>query len=182
MGRKLVVVALLSLAASAFDGFLCGTLRAETRVDRWQLQPQLRPSRPAVVGRAVVEPLSRRSVEYQMKARTCLRSQLSRVFPTVDTPRGLIVDIPASLLPSGHGLSRQMTEKLAQVAEALPPDVDVRVEGYTDERGSRAQTLRASSGLAETVRNVIEENDESPREIGATGFVSNTASKLHERR
>jgi len=186
-------------AGASSDLFFCRAMGAGREFGGTASQPQIKPavlvrpsrtsqqilpavSRPAVVGEAVLEPLSRRSVEYQMETRAILRSRLSRIFSTLDTPRGLIVNIPASLLSSGSGLPRDTSENLAKVAEMLPPDVDVRVEGYTDDRGSASRTLLASCGLAEAVRNVLEQNDTSPREITATGFVSNAVSKLHDRR
>src|SRR5579864_5438929 len=157
MSRALLIIAVLSF----------GAMGAETEGGRNEAQPQMTPavlvrpsessrqilhtiSRPAVVGTAVVEPLSKRSVEYQIKTRTLLRWQLNRIFPTVDTPRGLVVNIPASLLSSGYDLSREASEKIARIAEMLPPDVEVRAEGYTDDRGSAKLTLGASSGVAET--------------------------------
>jgi flagellar motor protein MotB len=135
-----------------------------------------------VEGQAVLEPLSRRSATLQLLCRAQLKARLNRILPTQDTPRGLVVSVPASLLSNHQALPRETSEKLVRIAEIIPPDVAVRVEGYTDDRGTSARNESGSSGLAETVREVLVANDNVPREIMATGFVSKALARARAKR
>ncbi len=104
-----------------------------------------------VVGEAIKEPLQAKSLHTQGVRKAQLLAQLNRVLPTHDTARGLVVTIPESLLGRSGKVPDQISKRLEQIAALLPPDVVVRVNGY----GQQAQA----------VRQVLVDNDESPREI-----------------
>jgi outer membrane protein OmpA-like peptidoglycan-associated protein len=135
-----------------------------------------RPSRPAIPpieGRAVREPLQRTSTAFQLLRRKQLQEEMNRVLPTRDTPQGLVVTLSNSLVPDGRTVPAETAQKLARIVEIIPPDVGMRVEAYTEERRTPAETHDNSYGIADAVRDVLVDNDNSPRSIAATGFVSN---------
>ncbi|HYL75517.1 MAG TPA: hypothetical protein VEU96_14995 [Bryobacteraceae bacterium] len=104
-----------------------------------------------VVGEAIQEPLQARSRHTQGVRKAQLHAQLSRILPTHDTSRGLVVEIPESVLGRSGKLLDYISKRLEQIAALLPPDVVVSVNGYGQQ--------------AAAVRQVLVDNDESPREI-----------------
>ncbi|MDP8979457.1 MAG: OmpA family protein [Acidobacteriota bacterium] len=128
---------------------------------------------PAIEAQVVHEPLQQRSMAYQRMCRARLLAKLNRVLETRDTPRGLVVTVPDSLLADGNTVPPETSKKLAEIAEMFPPDVTIRVEGYTDHRGTSAQNLEASYKRAQAVQDVLAANDALPRRIPTAGFVSN---------
>ena len=137
---------------------------------------------PTIEAVAVQEPLQRTSVAVQRLWRAQLRAELNRILPTRDTPRGLVVTVPDSLLPTRNAISASTSEKLARIAEIIPPDATVRVEGYTDDLGSNEKNQDGSCGRAEAVRDELVANDNASRSIPATGFVSSAAASRASRR
>jgi outer membrane protein OmpA-like peptidoglycan-associated protein len=125
-----------------------------------------------VEAEVVNEPLQRRSVVYQRLCRAQLLAKFNRILPTRDTARGLIVTVPDSLLSNRNTVPPETSKKLAQIAEMLPPDVTVRVEGYTDHRSSNAENEANSYSRAQAVQDVLMSNDSLPRAIAIAGFVS----------
>ena len=130
--------------------------------------------RPPIEAEAVREPLQPRSMAFQRRSRAQLLAQLNRVLPTRDTPRGLVVTVPAWLLFSRGDVPDGTVDRLARIAGMLPPDVTVRVEGYSDDQGSDAENENASYGRAQAVRDVLAANDDLSHSIVAAGLVSNT--------
>jgi flagellar motor protein MotB len=125
-----------------------------------------------IEAQVVHEPLQRRSVAYQRLCRSQLLSKLNRILDTRDTPRGLVITLPDSMLLNGNMVPPETAEKLAKVAELFPPDVKIRVQGYTDRRGSEAENEAASYRRAQAVQDVLMANDPLPRAIAVSGFVS----------
>lgn len=82
-----------------------------------------------------------------------------------------MVTVPESLV--SDTVPPETSKLLAKIAALIPADVNVRVEGYTDDRRVSAANQATSYGRAQAVRDVLVENDESPRDILAKGFVSN---------
>jgi outer membrane protein OmpA-like peptidoglycan-associated protein len=126
-----------------------------------------------VEAEAVQEPLQSRSASLLRVRRAQLRIQLNRILPTRDTARGLVVTVPETLLADLNTVPPETSARLAKIAAMIPADVTVRVEGYTDDRRATAANQATSYGRAQAVRDVLVENDESPRDILAKGFVSN---------
>lgn len=104
-----------------------------------------------VVGEAIHEPLQSKSVNAQGLRKAQLHAQLGRILPTHDTAQGLVVEIPESVLGRSGKLLEYISKRLEQIAALLPPDVTVRINGYGQQ--------------AAAVRQVLVDNDESPREI-----------------
>lgn len=119
-----------------------------------------------VEGQAVKESLQARSV-YTLRARkTQLRAELNKILPTRETTQGLVVTVPAALLGNSGDVPDSTSKRLAKIASMMPPDVTVRVTAYSDgERGV---------ARADAVREVLVQNDDSPREIETAGFVSSS--------
>ena len=122
---------------------------------------------------AVQEPLQRRSLAVQRLWRARLLEDLNRILPARETPRGIEITVSEPLLSSTDTVPAPTYDKLAKIAELIPPDATIRVEGYTDDLGSSEKNLDGSYGRAEAVRDVLVTNDNASRTILATGFVSN---------
>jgi flagellar motor protein MotB len=127
---------------------------------------------PPIEAQVVHEPLQRRSVAYQRMCRAQLLAKLNRILETRDMPRGLVITVPDSMLSNGNVVPPETAEKLAKIAELFPPDVKVRVQGYTDHRGSEAENEANSYRRAQAVQDVLMANDPLPRSIKVAGFVS----------
>ena len=104
--------------------------------------------------------------------RARLVEELNRILPTRETPRGLVITVSEPLL-SSNAVPKPTYDRLARIAELIPPDATIRVEGYTEDLGSNDKNLDGSCGRAEAVRDVLVTNDNASRTILATGFVSN---------
>ena len=118
-------------------------------------------------GRAVREPLQRRSLSTQSVRKVQLRSQLNNILPTRETARGLVVTVPG-----GDGSAQvpdDIRDRLAKVAALFPPDVSIRVEAYCDGRNW--------NNRAEAIRSVLEDNDSSPRDIETAAFLATNARR-----
>jgi flagellar motor protein MotB len=125
-----------------------------------------------IEAQVVHEPLQPRSVAYQRLCRSQLLSKLNRILETRDTPRGLVIMVTDSMLSNGNVVPPETAEKLAKIAELFPPDVKVRVQGYTEHRGSEAENEASSYRRAQAVQDVLMANDPLPRKIAVAGFVS----------
>jgi outer membrane protein OmpA-like peptidoglycan-associated protein len=74
--------------------------------------------------------------------------------------RGTVLTIPGSVL-FGTGKSsltssaQKSLDKVAQALQQVPPDTKIRIEGYTDSRGSDDVNERLSQSRAEAVRNYL---------------------------
>ena len=169
MGVKVIALIFTTLmaATSAFSQSPATAVTTSTQ--------QLRRAAyvPPLEAEVVNEPLQRRSVAYQRLRRAQLLARLNRVLKTRDTPRGLVVPVPDTLLSNRNTVPLETAQKLAKIAEMLPPDVTIRVEGYTDHRGSEASNEDASYRCAQAVQDVLVANDNLPRSIAIAGIVSN---------
>ena len=125
-----------------------------------------------IEAQVVHEPLQPRSVAYQRLCRAQLVAKLNRILETRDTRHGVVITVPDSLLSSDNVVPPETAEKLAKIAELFPHDVKVRVQGYTDHRGSEAENEAASYRRAQAVQDVLMANDPLPRPIAVSGFVS----------
>jgi outer membrane protein OmpA-like peptidoglycan-associated protein len=127
---------------------------------------------PPIEAQVVHEPLQPRSVAYQRMCRAQLVAKLNRILETRDTPHGVVITVPDSMLLNGNVVPPETAEKLAKIAELFPHDVKIRVQGYTDHRGSEAENEANSYRRAQAVQDVLMANDPLPRSIGVAGFVS----------
>jgi flagellar motor protein MotB len=109
----------------------------------------------------------------QRQTRANLLAGLNNILPTRDTPRGLVVVVPDSMLEtSPRNPSPPVARQLAQIAALITtyPGLSVRVEGYTDDRGSDVEDLAISQGRAQVVRDILITNGVPAGAAMAAGY------------
>ena len=109
----------------------------------------------------------------QRQTRANLLASLNNILPTRDTPRGLVVVVPNSMLEtSPRNPSPPVARQLAQIAALITtyPGLSVRVEGYTDDRGSDVEDRAISQGRAQVVRDILITNGVPPGAAVAAGY------------
>jgi outer membrane protein OmpA-like peptidoglycan-associated protein len=109
----------------------------------------------------------------QRQSRSELLAQLNSVLATHDTPRGLIAMLPdSSFEPSRAGLQPAASAQLARLSSMLAryPALTVRVEGYTDDRGSDREDQRASEQHAQAVRQALVAGGIAPSSVTVVGY------------
>ena len=109
----------------------------------------------------------------ERQTRANLLAGLNSILPTRDTPRGLVVVVPSSMLEtSPQSPSPPVARQLAQIASLITtyPDLSVRVEGYTDDRNTDLEDRAISQGRAQVVRDILITNGVPPRAATAVGF------------
>jgi outer membrane protein OmpA-like peptidoglycan-associated protein len=102
-----------------------------------------------------------------------LQKQLSLILETKETARGLIVSMPDVLFDFNQSTLRAgAREKLAKVAGVLLayPDLQVEVEGHTDNVGTDDYNQRLSERRAESVRGYLTQQGIPAASIAARGF------------
>jgi len=110
----------------------------------------------------------------QVRAR--LLGQLNQVLQTKDSARGLIVNMPDVLFKlNSASLTSDARERLAKVAGVLIayPDIQVEVDGYTDNTGSAGYNQQLSQQRAETVRSYLVQQGVPSGSVAAKGFGPN---------
>lgn len=113
------------------------------------------------------------TAQQAQQERARLQSQLNNVLQTRDTASGLIMNMPdvtfavnrATLVPSAQ-------IKLAKIAGILLsyPDLNVRVDGYTDNTGTPDYNQQLSEQRADSVRNFLISQGVKASSISATGL------------
>ena len=100
-----------------------------------------------------------------------LLHQLNAAFPTLDTPRGLVMTIPASWLRDAAGIEN-VRRRLASAARTLMsiPGLRYEVDGHTDSGSSEAARISASQALAGTVRDLLSAGGIPPSAITSRAF------------
>ena len=92
-----------------------------------------------------------------------------------------MVTVPAWLLSNRDNVPDGSADRLARIAEMLPPDVSLGVEGYSDDQGSDAENEYASYGRAQAVRDVLAANDHLSHSIVAAGLISKSTPMVIRR-
>jgi flagellar motor protein MotB len=141
------------------------TVRAEADLAREQSQARQKPPRTAQADRLMPRP-----PDTSRETRAALRQRLGQSgFQTLDTPRGLVVVLPNSLVESAPDAVRG---RLASVAAALRmyPGLRIEVEGNTDSAG--AAGTRFTEELAAHVRDMLVAQGIAPASITAAGYGS----------
>jgi outer membrane protein OmpA-like peptidoglycan-associated protein len=108
-----------------------------------------------------------------LQTRQRLLQQLNQVLQTRETARGLIVDMPDVLFDTDqHTLKPGARERLAKVAGILPayPDLNVTVEGHTDNLGRVEYNQQLSEQRANSVREFLIKQGVRPENIQSRGF------------
>ncbi len=108
-----------------------------------------------------------------LQTRQRLLQQLNQVLQTRETARGLIVDMPDVLFDTDqHTLKPGARERLAKVAGILLayPDLNVTVEGHTDNVGGVEYNQQLSEQRANSVREFLTKQAVRPENIQSRGF------------
>jgi outer membrane protein OmpA-like peptidoglycan-associated protein len=107
----------------------------------------------------------------QMRER--LRAQLNAVLETRETARGLIMNMSDVLFDfNQYTLKPDAREKLAKVSGILLayPDLQIQVEGYTDNIGSDDYNQKLSEERANAVRDYLVSQSVTQDKISAAGY------------
>ena len=107
------------------------------------------------------------------EARERLRAQLNAILVTVETPRGLVVNLSDVLFDTGRYTLKPNTQiALARIAGILQSyqGLKVQVEGYTDSTGSDAINQKLSENRANTTRDWLVKQGVSMDNITAAGY------------
>jgi outer membrane protein OmpA-like peptidoglycan-associated protein len=102
-----------------------------------------------------------------------LLAGLNGILPVRDTPRGLVMVVPDSMLEtSPRNPAPPVARQLAQIASLITtyPGLSVRVEGYSDDRGSDLESRSISQGRAQVVRDILVTNGVPAGAATATGY------------
>jgi outer membrane protein OmpA-like peptidoglycan-associated protein len=102
-----------------------------------------------------------------------LKDQLNQVLETRETARGLIVNMSDVLFDTGqYTLKPGAREKLAKVSGILLayPNLQLQVEGYTDNVGSENFNQTLSEKRADAVRDYLTSQGVAMTNIGAAGY------------
>ncbi len=111
----------------------------------------------------VMQAKQAQSVSAQRQSRAELMAQLNGILPTHDTPRGLLVTVPDSMIERSA-----VSDRVSRIATMVSSHagLNVHVEGYTDDRGSEARAEKD----AQTVRELLVADGLAPDSVTATGF------------
>lgn len=110
-----------------------------------------------------IEAKQAQSISAQRQSRAELLAQLNGILPTRDTPRGLLVTVPDSMVERS-GLAQRLT-RIAGILSSHP-GLRLSVEGYTDDRGSDAEAQKH----AQTVRELLVSAGLSSDAVTAAGL------------
>lgn len=98
---------------------------------------------------------------------------LNGILPARETPRGLVVVVPDSMLETSPlNPAPTAARRLAQLAALITtyPGASVRVEGYSDDRGTDLECRSISLGRAQVVRDILVTNGVPASAAIATGY------------
>ena len=143
---------------------------AEAEQARQQAQARQMQARQNAATQTEADRLRPRPPENARETRSALRQRLSRSgFQTLDTPRGLVVVIPNSLVESA---AEAVRGRLASVASAVAayPGLRVEVEGNTDNSHSASASRVLSDELATRVRDMLVPAGIAASSISAVGY------------
>jgi outer membrane protein OmpA-like peptidoglycan-associated protein len=107
------------------------------------------------------------------KARAQLLEQLNRVLETKDTPRGLVVNMAETLFDTGkYDLRPEAREKLARLSGILAthPELQLDVEGHTDNTGGTQINQTLSEQRAQAVAKYLVAQGVSERTVKSEGL------------
>jgi len=132
----------------------------------------------AVAERARAEAEQARAIAAVMpprlqQSRANLLAGLNSILPARETARGLVVTVPDSMLEtSPRNPAPPVSGRLAQIASLITtyPGLSVRVEGYTDDRGSDVEDRAISQGRAQVVRDILVTNGVPAGAAVAAGY------------
>ncbi len=122
------------------------------------------------------EQSAQQATQQTEQIREKLKEQLNQVLATRETARGLIVNMSDVLFDTGqYTLKPGAREKLAKVSGILLayPNLQLQVEGYTDNVGSQDYNQTLSERRADAVRDYLTSQGVSMTNISAAGYGMN---------
>jgi outer membrane protein OmpA-like peptidoglycan-associated protein len=122
---------------------------------------------------AAAQQTAQQASEQTAQMRERLKDQLNQVLQTRETARGLIVNMSDVLFDTGqYTLKPGAREKLAKVSGILLayPNLQLQVEGYTDNVGSDQFNQKLSEERADAVRDYLTSQGVRMGNISATGY------------
>jgi len=156
-------------AQAAADRSAAEAERAAAEADRAAAEQARREVQEARLSRPVVQ--AQAWAPRQDRAR--LLAGLNGILPVRDTPRGLVMVVPDSMLEtSPRNPAPPVARQLAQLAVLIAtyPGASVRVEGYSDDRGTDLECRSLSQGRAQVVRVILVTNGVPSGAAIATGY------------
>jgi outer membrane protein OmpA-like peptidoglycan-associated protein len=122
---------------------------------------------------AAAQQTAQQASQQTEQMREKLKDQLNQVLQTRETARGLIVNMSDVLFDTGqYTLKPGAREKLAKVSGILLayPNLQLQVEGYTDNVGSDQFNQKLSEQRADAVRDYLTSQGVQMGNISATGY------------
>ena len=119
------------------------------------------------------EQSAQQATQQAEQVRERLRQQLNQVLQTTETARGLIVNMSDVLFDfNKYTLKPEAREKLAKVSGILLayPNLQVQVEGYTDNIGTDEYNQKLSERRADGVRDYLVSQSVTDNNVTAKGF------------
>jgi outer membrane protein OmpA-like peptidoglycan-associated protein len=142
--------------------------QAQAQAAQAQAQAQAAQAQ-AAAARQTAQQASQQSEQMREK----LKDQLNQVLQTRETARGLIVNMSDVLFDTGqYTLKPGAREKLAKVSGILLayPNLQLQVEGYTDNVGSDQFNEKLSQQRADAVRDYLASQGVTQTNISAAGY------------
>jgi len=161
--------------------------RAETEAAALSTPPPL-PANPApvVVITQPAQPAANQQASQKMDTRMKLLQQINRVFPALDTPRGLVVTVSDADF-RGTMLQPALISRVGTLGAILAtePGVSVEVEGHVDNADEQSSYVRAAAVRDALTRGGIPQASISARGMGNSrplGSNASTAGRERNRR
>jgi outer membrane protein OmpA-like peptidoglycan-associated protein len=143
--------------------------RAEAEQARAQVEQARAEAQQARLNRTIVQ--EQAGPQRQTPANPL--AALNGIMPARQTPRGVVVVVPDSMLETSPlSPAPPAARRLAQLAALITtyPGASVRVEGYSDDRGTDLECRSISLGRAQVVRDILVTNGVPAGAAMATGY------------
>lgn len=117
--------------------------------------------------------LRQEAVSQRDQLKQQLLQQFNTVLPTHETPRGLVIDMNDLLFATGsYNLTEKAKLSLAKISGIIisHPGLNLVVEGYTDNTGSKEFNEKLSNQRADAVHDFLIQEGISPQSITAVGY------------
>jgi outer membrane protein OmpA-like peptidoglycan-associated protein len=163
----------VSLAREAIQAFEDARAMSVTRATAEQAAATQAALQGQTARAEEAEAVIREAAAKAKELRAEMLKQLSGVFPTVDTYRGLMVQLGGIYFETGKAdLTPAAREKLSNLAGMLSahPGLMLDIEGYTDNVGSPESNIKLSEARANSLRDVLKAQGFAADRMWAMGF------------
>ncbi|MBV8114804.1 MAG: OmpA family protein [Silvibacterium sp.] len=155
---------------AALDAQRAAAERAQAEAQAAQAQAEAERAR---ADQATAQQRAQRATDQTEQMRERLKEQLNQVLATRETARGLIVNMSDVLFAfNQYNLKPEAREKLAKVSGILLsyPNLQLQVEGYTDNIGSDDYNQKLSDQRADAVRDYLVAQGVPQASVSAAGY------------